>query len=98
MSLLRKPLVVPNACIDSESIEIVKQHKLLGLCIQDDLKWDAHADMILKKASKRLHIIHVRSLTRSGIPPEDLNNINLAISFRFLRIIPIKYVASVGAG
>ena len=47
-------LVVPNVCINGEPIEIVKQHKLLGLCMQDDLKWDAHVDMTLKKASKRL--------------------------------------------
>ena len=40
--------------IDGTSLETVNSHKLLGLRIQNDLKWNEHVDIITKKAAKRL--------------------------------------------
>ena len=40
--------------IDGTSLETMNSHKLLGLHIQNDLKWNEHVDIITKKAAKRL--------------------------------------------
>ena len=32
----------------------VKTHKLLGVTIREDLKWNSHVDCIIAKAAKRL--------------------------------------------
>lgn len=44
--------------------------KILGVTIDSHLRWNDNVDAIVKKASKRLHILRV--LRRSGIPPVDL--------------------------
>ncbi len=51
-------------------LECVSSHKVLGLIIQDDLRWNERIGMIVTKASKRLHILRV--LRRGGIPQHDL--------------------------
>ena len=66
-----------QAVISDMSIEILRSHKLLGTYIQDDFKWGTHVDMIVKKASKPLHII--RSLNKYGIPPQNLVTIYIAL-------------------
>jgi hypothetical protein len=38
-------------------IEIVDSFQLLGLTIQNNLKWDKHVEKICKKASKRLYFL-----------------------------------------
>ena len=38
--------------------------------MNSSLKWSDHIDMIVKKAAKRLHVIH--TLKKSGMPPDDL--------------------------
>ena len=40
------------------------------LVIQSNLKWNEHIDLIISKASKRLHIL--RDVRRDGVPPKDL--------------------------
>jgi hypothetical protein len=45
--------------IDNQRLHIVMSQKILGLTIQNDLKWGLHIDEIVGKASKRLHIIRV---------------------------------------
>lgn len=77
ISFVRDPPVLPQAVIGEKQIEIVDKHKVLGFCIQDDFKWDAHVEMIVKKASKRLHIIRI--LKRNGMPPEDLVTIYISL-------------------
>ena len=59
--------------IDGTSLETINSHKLLGLHIQNDLKWNEHVDIITKKAAKRLYII--RTLKSSGVPDDDLISI-----------------------
>ena len=63
--------------IDGHPIETVHSHKVLGLTIQNNLKWDEHIYEIVSKASKRLHILRV--LRRSGIPPADLLTVYIAL-------------------
>ena len=48
--------------INDSEVDIVSSYKYLGVTIQDDLKWDTHVDMQLKKANKRMY--HVRCLKK----------------------------------
>ena len=59
--------------IDGTPIETISSHKLLGLQIQNYLKWNEHIDFITKKAARRLYII--RTLKRNGVPEDDLISI-----------------------
>ena len=63
--------------IDGHPVETVRSHKVLGLTIQNNLKWDEHIYEIVSKASKRLHILRV--LRRSGIPSADLLTVYIAL-------------------
>jgi hypothetical protein len=38
----------------SKALDIVKETRLLGIIITDDLKWNAHVDFMCKKASKKI--------------------------------------------
>ncbi len=62
--------------INGTMIETVTNHKLLGLQIQDDLKWNAHVENITKKAAKRLYIIRI--LKRSGVPEDGLISVYIS--------------------
>ena len=42
--------------INNVGIERVKSARILGLSIQDDLKWNEHVNHIVKKAGKRLYM------------------------------------------
>ena len=48
----------------------VSSHKVLGLTLQSDLRWNAHLDSIVPKAAKRLYILHI--LRCSGVSTSDL--------------------------
>jgi hypothetical protein len=56
--------------INDKEIEHVTQAKLLGVTITNDLKWNFHADSIVKKASKRMYFL--RQLKRAKVPISDL--------------------------
>jgi hypothetical protein len=62
-------------CISLVEIETISSHKLLGLQIQDDLKWNEHVDIITKKAARRWYI--VRTLKRNGVPEDIFNKLKL---------------------
>ena len=47
-----------------------RSYEVLGLVIQDNLKWNEHIGMIVSKESKRLHIIRV--LRTGGVMTADL--------------------------
>ena len=51
--------------------------KLLGIIIQDDLKWDCHVEHITKKTSKRLY--YIRELKRAGLPSDELVRIYISL-------------------
>ena len=48
--------------IGSDKLEYVDKAKILGLWLQNDLKWQTQVDVMLKKANKRLFML--RSLKR----------------------------------
>ena len=74
--LKNKPDLQPIT-IYGNQIEKVSSHKLLGVVMQDDLKWSNHIDVITKKGSKRLHILRV--LRCSLIPANDLLKVYLSL-------------------
>ena len=53
-----------SSLIGEQIIETVQSHKVLGLTIQSNLKWNEHFNSIVTKASKRLYIIRI--LLRNG--------------------------------
>ena len=56
--------------VDNISLERVESYKLLGLTMQNNLKWDLHVSEIVTKASKRVHILRV--LKRNGVSTPHL--------------------------
>ena len=54
----KKPQLSPLT-IDDQPLEVVTSHKVLGIIIQNDLKWNEHIASVVAKASKRLHILRV---------------------------------------
>jgi hypothetical protein len=66
-----KNLAQPNQItINGEQIERVNSTKLVGITIQDNLKWDLHIESIVKKARMKLHFLI--QLKRSRVPPNEL--------------------------
>ena len=59
-----------NLHISNQPIEKCNVVKLLGVLIQNDLKWDSHIHSVVQKASQRLHMISV--LKHSGYDTEKL--------------------------
>ena len=43
--------------INDKDIDIVSSSNLLGVIVSDDLKWNAHIDMICKKVATRLYFL-----------------------------------------
>ena len=73
----RESPVVDPLRIDAIPIDVVDRHKVLGIVLNNFLKWTDHVNMTVKKAAKRLHII--RTLKKSGIPSDDLLKIHVAL-------------------
>ncbi len=68
----------PTLVVENISLERIESHKVLGLTIQNNLKWDLHiSEIIVTKASKRLHILRV--LKRSGVSPFHLLRVYFAL-------------------
>ena len=74
---LKDPIELPHLKIDDQQLELVTSHKVLGLVIQNNLKWNNHIESIVTKASKRLHILRV--LRRGGVEINDLISIYSAL-------------------
>ena len=69
---------LPSAlAIGTKALESVDAHKVLGVTIQSNLKWDLHINEVVPKASKRLHILRV--LKRGGVPPANLLEVYFAL-------------------
>ena len=50
-----------NIVMKDETIETVSETKLLGTIITDDMKWDKNTEYLVKKANKRLRMLHIAS-------------------------------------
>jgi len=64
---------IPDLSVDAMSstvIHRVRSFKLLGVIIEDNLKWNNHVDFICKKASSRLYLLNV--LKRSSVSATDM--------------------------
>ncbi len=70
-------LHAPTLVVENISLERIESHKVLGLTIQNNLKWDVHINEIVTKASKSLHILRV--LKRSGVSPFHLLRVYFAL-------------------
>ena len=66
----RNKSIVPP--ITAGDLPLVKAttYKLLGIWVDDDLKWRSNTEFIFKKAVKRLHLLKV--LKSYGAPKKDL--------------------------
>ena len=73
-------------------METVQSHKVFGLVIQSNLKWNEHIESIVTKACKRLYIIRI--LRRNGVPAEDLKEIYFSLIRSVLEYCcPVWHVA-----
>jgi len=66
---LSKESVVPLT-VSSTIVERVPVHKILGIMVNSDLKWDDHVAVITSKAGKRLWFL--KQLSKAGISQDDL--------------------------
>ncbi|XP_063953926.1 uncharacterized protein LOC135153732 [Lytechinus pictus] len=60
----------PDIELCQETVQQVNDTKILGITIQDTLKWDKHVDAIVSRANRRLFML--RSLKPFSCPPEDM--------------------------
>ena len=74
--LKEDPQLLPLT-IDGHTLETVQSHKVLGLIIINNLKWDEQFFSSVTNASKRLYALRV--LSRGGVPPADLINVHHAL-------------------
>ena len=71
-----------NCNFELPCFDTVDAHKVLGVTIQSDLKWDLHINEVVAKASKKLHIL--RALKSGRVPPADLLKVYFALIRSFL--------------
>ena len=62
--------VIPAIKINDCVLERVSSYKLLGLWIDDDLKWKTNTEYIVKNAAKRVHFLKI--LEGYNAPRENL--------------------------
>ena len=62
--------IVNSIVVGGNSIERVVANKLPGVYISNDLKWNHHVELIVKKGNKRLY---------SGAPPASLANVYITV-------------------
>ena len=63
--------------IEDKPIETVESTKLVGVHIQNDLKWNTHISSIVKKSYTRIHFLSL--LKRAKAPEKDMINFYLSI-------------------
>ena len=80
----------PPINIGSTMIERVTKFKLLGVTVQNDLKWNAHVSTIVKKASKRIYF--VRACRKANLP----SNIGLTTPLYQDKTFPGIYCTDLG--
>jgi hypothetical protein len=86
----RNPVSYLPLFIEGHKLLTTHEMKVLGVTIQDDLKWDKNVDNILKRSNSKIHMLQV--LKRCGLPYPDLVTIYMYTSF----ISPItEYVVPV---
>ena len=66
----RNKTIIPPIVIDGQQLERVTAYKLLGLWVEDDLKWKSNVKYLVKKAAKRLFCLNI--LKSYNTPVQDL--------------------------
>ena len=56
--------------LENEVTEIIRETKLLGVVINDQLTWDSNTHSLVKRSNARLRLLH--KLVEFSIPHEDL--------------------------
>ena len=59
-----------DLCIADHHLEVVNKVKLLGVTIQNDLKWGSQVDNIMKKANGKMYML--RKLKAAGLNSQEL--------------------------
>ena len=87
----RNSPVMPIVSIDDHDLCITAHIKVLGVIIQNDLKWDKNVDSIVKRANTKVHMLRV--LRSYGLPHSDL----ITLYKSFIRPL-MEYAAPVWNG
>ena len=91
ISFKRSGRAPPPINIGGTIIERVTKFKLLGVTVQNDLKWNAHVSTIVKKASKRIYF--VRACRKANLPS------NIGLTTYCTKIRPLlEYAAPIRGG
>ena len=67
---------VRSICIGDSVVECFKSYKLLGVYLDNDLKWDNHIYYVVKKSSKKLYSLRLQK--RSVVEPENILKVYLS--------------------
>ena len=59
--------------LNGQNLDVVKQTKLLGVVITNDLKWDANTEYLVKRANKRMELL--RKVSSFGTSKDEKRNI-----------------------
>ena len=73
----RNKTSIPLTNIENNTIGRVTSYKLLGLWIDDNMKWNTNTEKIVKKAAKRLFLLKV--LKSYGASTSDMKNFYIAV-------------------
>ena len=76
ISFARSNVPTPTLTIDGVDLEKVQSHKVLGITLQNNLKWNDNVQEMISYGSKRLYIL--RTMKRAGVPVTHLLNLNSA--------------------
>ncbi|KAL0152965.1 hypothetical protein M9458_051718 [Cirrhinus mrigala] len=74
----RNPPALPPLTIMDSTVTSVETFRLLGTTLTQNLKWDNHIDLIVKKAQQRLYFL--RQLRKFNLPKELLKQFYSAIT------------------
>ena len=73
----RNKTLIPAIEVEGTTIQRVRSYKLLGLWLDDDLKWATNTEKITKKAAKRLFFL--RMLKSYGAKPDDMKKVYTSV-------------------
>ena len=63
----------PALNIGANTLDVVRETKILGVWLQDDIKWEKQVKEMMAKSKKRVHLLS--RLKKFNIPLHDLVNI-----------------------
>ena len=69
--------VFPPLLIENKAVEKITSTRVLGLILQNDLKWNEHIHYMTAKANRRLYML--RLLKRAHADPDTLVNVYFTI-------------------